>query len=77
MAGHLRLFREARAALQTRPQGGDLVQLFFDKEAEKERDICRDSICLKEESEKGALDGAINSFMLYRIVGIASAHFWF
>jgi len=27
--------------------------VFFDKEAERERDICRDAICLKEEAEKG------------------------
>lgn len=54
MAGHLRLFREARATLQSRQQNNvDLVQVFFDKEAERERDICRDAICLKEESEKG------------------------
>ena len=30
-----------------------ILQAFFDKEAEKEKDICRDSVCLNEDSEKG------------------------
>ncbi|KAF2365163.1 Phox-associated domain [Trinorchestia longiramus] len=55
VAGHLRLFREARQAAQARQQSYDLVTAFFDKEAERERDICRDNVCLKEEAEKDYL----------------------
>ncbi|XP_047739096.1 sorting nexin-13 [Hyalella azteca] len=55
VAGHLRLFREARQAVQARQQSHDLVTAFFDKEAERERDICRDNVCLKEDAEKDYL----------------------
>ena len=59
VASHLRLFREAKLSLKNSKKESparDLVEHFFDKETEKEKDVCRDNVCLKEESEKGEIE---------------------
>lgn len=54
IAIHLRLFREARTAARGKgATGEELIDQFFEREAEKERDICRDEVCLKPDAEKG------------------------
>lgn len=55
IASHLRLFREARSALARTGKAGreELINQFFEREAEKEKDICRDEVCLKVDAEKG------------------------
>lgn len=53
IASHLRLFREARSASRGKATSEELIDHFFDQEAEKEKDICRDEVCLKADTEKG------------------------
>lgn len=59
IACHLRLFREARAAARGKATSEELIDHFFDREAEKEKDICRDEVCLKSDAEKGELTYSI------------------
>ena len=59
IASHLRLFREARSVSRGKVTKDELISHFFDCEAEKEKDICRDEVCMKPDAEKGEL---VNAF---------------
>lgn len=60
IACHLRLFREARAAARGKATTEELIDHFFDREAEKEKDICRDEVCLKADAEKGSVSSVFH-----------------
>ncbi|XP_050689784.1 sorting nexin-13-like [Eriocheir sinensis] len=67
IASHLRLFREARSALARTGKSGreELIDQFFEREAEKEKDICRDEVCLKPDAEKDYLSDLAEILLYY------------
>lgn len=50
-ATHVRLYRKAKERMRLE-QSTDIRSCFFDLEAEYERGICRDEVCLDKEKEK-------------------------
>lgn len=52
-ARHVRLYRKAKEKVEMNPSS-DVCEAFFDFEAEFERGICRDEVCLDPEKEKGS-----------------------
>ncbi|RXG67384.1 Sorting nexin-13 [Armadillidium vulgare] len=68
IASHLRLFREAKTSAKSKEAASkDLVEHFFDKEFENEKDFCRDSICLKKDIEKDYLSDLVEVILYYSI----------
>ncbi|XP_069979776.1 sorting nexin-13 [Penaeus vannamei] len=65
IACHLRLFREARSASRGKATSEELIDHFFDQEAEKEKDICRDEVCLKPDTEKDYLSDLAEIILYY------------
>ncbi|XP_045123507.1 sorting nexin-13-like isoform X2 [Portunus trituberculatus] len=65
IASHLRLFREARSAMARGKAGQELIDQFFEREAEKEKDICRDEVCLKPDAEKDYLSDLAEIVLYY------------
>lgn len=71
VASHIRLYRSMLEREVSYPGQGmilarcpyfifsDHVKLFFDCEAETEKTICRESICVSREQEQGNLFGLI------------------
>ncbi len=51
-ATHVRLYRKAKERMRLE-QSTDICACFFDLEAEYERGICRDEVCMDKEKEKG------------------------
>jgi len=54
-ATHVRLYRKAKERMRLE-QSTDIRSCFFDLEAEYERGICRDEVCMDKEKEKGEND---------------------
>ncbi|KAK3869026.1 hypothetical protein Pcinc_025635 [Petrolisthes cinctipes] len=66
IAIHLRLFREARTASRGKgATGEELIDQFFEREAEKERDICRYKVCLNPDAEKDYLSDLAEIVLYY------------
>nr|XP_045621515.1 sorting nexin-13-like isoform X1 [Procambarus clarkii] len=65
IACHLRLFREARSAARGKATSEELIDYFFEREAEKEKDICHDEICLKSDAEKDYLSDIVETILYY------------
>ncbi|XP_066968026.1 sorting nexin-13-like isoform X1 [Macrobrachium rosenbergii] len=65
IACHLRIFREARSASRGKVSSDELISHFFDCEAEKEKDICRDEVCLKVDAEKDYLSDLVEMVLYY------------
>lgn len=52
-ANHIRLYRKAKERMRLE-KSNDICSCFFDLEAEHERGICRDEVCLDQEKEKSS-----------------------
>ncbi|KAK7078691.1 hypothetical protein SK128_016419 [Halocaridina rubra] len=65
IASHLRLFREARSVSRGKLSSDELIEHFFDREADKEKDICRDEVCLKSDVEKDYLSDLVEMVLYY------------
>jgi sorting nexin-13 len=61
-ATHVRLYRKAKERMRLE-QSTDIRSCFFDLEAEYERGICRDEVCMDKEKEKG-----INYFFIFQLI---------
>jgi sorting nexin-13 len=53
-ATHVRLYRKAKERMKVE-NSTDIRAHFFDVEAEYERGICRDEVCMDKDKEKGQL----------------------
>ena len=51
-ATHVRLYRNAKERIRA-DSSIDIRSIFFDMEAEYERGICRDEVCMDRDKEKG------------------------
>ncbi|CAL4059774.1 unnamed protein product [Meganyctiphanes norvegica] len=66
VVAHLRLYREARGKARGMASATEeLIDQFFDQEAEKEKDICRDEVCLKPDVEKDYLSDLLEIVLYY------------
>ena len=61
-ATHVRLYRKAKESMRLE-QSTDIRSCFFDLEAEYERGICRDDVCMDKDKEKGLCTSILSTLL--------------